>query len=466
MARLKHTWSWALVLCCTSAAALEWDVEPSASIAETYTDNLLLLQSGSEIEDFVTEVTPAISLAATSKDFKFDLDYRLQGLFYSKRDDLDEVLSYASTQGSGKLIGESLLINFSGRLGQQIIDPSGRIGISSVSQTNRTEVGQFSINPYWQKQFGTAGLVNIGYQYGVVDYDANPTRNSDSSGFIATISGAPPRTPWSWRIDARDSEIEYDSGDSVDLRRVGVEIAMTLGGDTAIFFSGGDENNQFSQSLPGAPKIDGAFWSIGVRGQLDRLTTFSISAGEQHFGDSYDFSLERNAGDLTTRISYLEETTTVGRQQQDYQALFEFLTDITGVELPASGPEVYVRKRFSAKADLKLARSTWRLNAYNEDRDYLTTLAGTSDSVAGVALSWTWTAFARTKLSIESGWHGFELRQSDENPEDIRLQFRINRDLRNGLSFNARAWRNSRFGTLPNDEYEETALSIGLEKRF
>ncbi|NND60401.1 MAG: hypothetical protein HKN49_09045, partial [Gammaproteobacteria bacterium] len=243
-----------------------------------------------------------------------------------------------------------------------------------------------------------------------------------------------------------------------------------------LFVGGGDENNEFT-GIFGAPKIDGAFWNAGLRGKLDRLTDYSVSFGEQHFGDSYGLSLNREAALLKTNISYLEETTTAGRQQQDYEALFQFLTDITGAELPTGGISLYVRKRFAVDATLTLPRSQLRFNAYNEDRNYLTrdpllellfpdgNLLD-EDGVVGTALSWTWTALPRTSISIDAGWQKFDLRTSLDRPEDIRLQLRLQRQLPNDFYINARTWRNVRSGTSALQEYEEAAISVGFGKNF
>ncbi|MDH3645286.1 MAG: TIGR03016 family PEP-CTERM system-associated outer membrane protein [Gammaproteobacteria bacterium] len=453
------------ILCCSTVLAVEWEVEPSIIVAETYTDNLELDTDALKDDEFVTEIKPELKLTAVGKRFDIEFDYRLQGLIFSRRDDLDEVLNYSRTRGTAQLIGDSVFIDFSGSLGQQIVNPEGRIGISGITPgQNRNEVGYFRVNPYFQRQLGRNSNIVVGYQYGLVEYDDVSLVDSESNGLSASISGTPPSSSWSWRIDADSSRIDYDSGARVDLQRIGGEFSWSLG-KTAIFVGGGDEDNEFNQIL-GASKIDGAFWNVGLRGDLDRLTTFSISVGEQHFGDSYSFSLKRAAGLLQTDISYLEETTTIGQQQQGYEALFKFLSNITGVELPTPGAEVYVRKRLSTVATLELARSRYRFNAYSEDRDYLTTALGDSDGIFGVALSWTWTALPRTEFSVDAGWQRFDLRSGSNDPEDVRLQFRLQREIKNGFFVNARVWQNSRFSTAESQEYTENTISVGVGKRF
>ncbi|NNF67760.1 MAG: TIGR03016 family PEP-CTERM system-associated outer membrane protein, partial [Gammaproteobacteria bacterium] len=380
MGIVKFTSTVFLFFACTLAFAVEWDIEPSIEVGETYTDNILLDPDGFEDDEFVTEIKPELKLRASGKKFEAEFDYRLQGLLYSQRDELNEVLNYSNLNGKAQLVGDSLFLNFDGALSQQIVSPEGRIGISGITPgRNRSEVGRFNIRPYFSRKIGRNSNINIAYRYGLVEYDDVSLVDSENKGINFVLSGSPPRAAWAWRINGSNNRIDYDSGSRVDLQRVGGELSWSFG-KTAAFVEAGDEDNNFNQ-LVGSRKIDGSYWSVGLRGQLDRLTEYSFSAGKQHFGDSYDFSLNRRAGKLLTDISYLEETTTIGQQQQGYEALFEFLSNITGVELPTPGAEVYVRKRFSAVGTLLLARSRVRLNAYNEDRTYLTTFFGGDDGV-------------------------------------------------------------------------------------
>ncbi|MDH3589741.1 MAG: TIGR03016 family PEP-CTERM system-associated outer membrane protein, partial [Gammaproteobacteria bacterium] len=435
------------IFCWSTAAAVEWDVEPSINVAETYTDNLNLSVDSLKEDEFITEILPSIKLKATGKQFEADFVYRLQGLLYSRRDEFDETLDYSSIGGTATLVDNTLFVNFNGSLSQQIIDPGGSNPISAVTRTNnRSEVLNFSVSPYWTREIGKTSRIMIGYSAGVVEYDEPSATDSKNGRITATISGSPPLSSWSWQVGYSDSQIDYDTGSEVSLTRTNAELGWAFSNKTQLFIGGGEEDNKFNR-LTGAQKIDGSFWHLGLRGELDRLTTYEISAGEEHFGESYGLSILRTAGKLTTDISYLEETTTSGYQQADYEALFEFLTNISGVELPEPQASVYVRKRLSAEATLELARSRIRFNAYNEDRDYLTAATRESDGVFGTALSWSWTARPRSTFSIDAGWQQLDLRRSTNTPEDVRLQFRYQQKISDSFSMNLRAWRNSRFAT-------------------
>ncbi|NND61534.1 MAG: hypothetical protein HKN49_14865, partial [Gammaproteobacteria bacterium] len=118
------------------ATAAKWDIEPSLFVAGTYTDNLELLgepdasvplsQRRYPSDEFITEASVGFGLTGTGPRFDASFNYRLQGLFYSDFD--DETLSFANTSGKIRVLGESLFVDFSGRINQQIVNPGGRVG--------------------------------------------------------------------------------------------------------------------------------------------------------------------------------------------------------------------------------------------------------------------------------------------------------------------------------------------------
>jgi hypothetical protein len=66
------------------AGAAKWDIVPTVSVAETYTDNVSLAPNSFAQGDWVTEITPAISVAATGARLKLNATYDPQVLYYAR----------------------------------------------------------------------------------------------------------------------------------------------------------------------------------------------------------------------------------------------------------------------------------------------------------------------------------------------------------------------------------------------
>ena len=57
------------------ASALEWLVQPSLRLRETYTDNALRTPNAQAQSDFITEIAPAIALIGSGPRLRVHLDY-------------------------------------------------------------------------------------------------------------------------------------------------------------------------------------------------------------------------------------------------------------------------------------------------------------------------------------------------------------------------------------------------------
>ena len=69
------------------ALAADWQVRPRLSVSETYTDNVDLDPEGAESHEFVTEVTPGVSLSGTGKRLNLNFDYQASLVNYARGTD-------------------------------------------------------------------------------------------------------------------------------------------------------------------------------------------------------------------------------------------------------------------------------------------------------------------------------------------------------------------------------------------
>lgn len=65
-----------------AAMAGEWRFNTYLDLAEVYTDNVSLAPAGAEESEFITQISPGVSLNGQSGRAKLDLNYRLQNLIY------------------------------------------------------------------------------------------------------------------------------------------------------------------------------------------------------------------------------------------------------------------------------------------------------------------------------------------------------------------------------------------------
>ena len=86
------------------ALAGEWTFEPSVSVSETYSDNITLATSGSEQDDYVTQVNPSIKIEGKGKGLELDFDYTMQNIFYKNSTRDDDIKNQLSASGKATLV--------------------------------------------------------------------------------------------------------------------------------------------------------------------------------------------------------------------------------------------------------------------------------------------------------------------------------------------------------------------------
>src|SRR5687768_16587608 len=72
----------ALLTC--SAWGAKWEIVPTLSVVETYTDNVSLVSDAAKQSDWVTQVIPAISIVATGDRLRFNASYRPELTYHAQ----------------------------------------------------------------------------------------------------------------------------------------------------------------------------------------------------------------------------------------------------------------------------------------------------------------------------------------------------------------------------------------------
>src|SRR3954463_6391790 len=99
----------AALLPSTPARAATWDIVPSLTVEETFSDNISLSPHGSERSDFVTAITPGISVRAIGDRARFDAEYRPELLWWANQGST-RALHFYDAGGTVELVKRMLFI--------------------------------------------------------------------------------------------------------------------------------------------------------------------------------------------------------------------------------------------------------------------------------------------------------------------------------------------------------------------
>lgn len=165
-----------------SLAQAEYNITPNITIREEYNDNIYLTSSG-EIDDFITTVTPGVSLSYKRDFLTLTMNYGLAFLFYAKHSDLDQT-SLTQTQQANI---DTTFTPYRDILFVKLTDVYQRVPIDQRNQValgnpfvNLTDTNDFHINPYLVYPLTGTLMWNLGYTYENLWYRSDEGNNAET----------------------------------------------------------------------------------------------------------------------------------------------------------------------------------------------------------------------------------------------------------------------------------------------
>ena len=145
------------IACGFPAFAAKWDISPSASVSESYTDNVgLRPDSQDPSPDFVTSLNPSLSVRGTGGRASLNADYSLQRLQFWHQTKQNDFVHHLNGAGTAELWDKSLFLDGQAQIGQQVVNPLQPISQSDANaNVNRASTRSWSLGPRFLHHFGT-----------------------------------------------------------------------------------------------------------------------------------------------------------------------------------------------------------------------------------------------------------------------------------------------------------------------
>ncbi len=447
------------------SGATHWEFQPSVSLSEIFSDNIELQPRGMEQDEQITEVAPSLDAAYNSRKVQANINYRLQSLFYSEEDGRDEVFHQLDTLLQADLPAQ-FFIEGSARYSQQVVEPDELFTFSNIPvANNQADVAAANLSPYWRVATETGLQTEIRFTGGVVNYDEGPNvgtlEDSDIKAINVVVQQADIANRLTWAVFYNKNEIEFeDSGVNI-FEQTSVELGIPLGSRALVFFTAGEEDNEFEIAAAQEPP-EGSFWNIGLRWSSPRGNAFELLAGDRFFGEYYRLSWEYSGRYGVIELGYSEDLFT------DTQAQFGERASVDGEALvntslrPSTG--VFLQKRADFELRFRKSRTELRFIAYNEVREFQAN--DTEDETGFAQLRWDWVLRSRLNFNAR-----YQYRVDDFGDSGIENRLK---EARIGFerSFGSRSVadlsiRTADLGSsIVTNEYRENTLQIGFRRDF
>jgi hypothetical protein len=482
---------------CKSVVGAEWKVHPTVSVDETYQDNVTLASPGKEKPDYITQVSPALSIRAESNHGTLDFNYSLDGLLYKINTEANTINHKLTAKTNIELFSDLLFVDVNGSYGQAIISPEGSVAFDNLTITqNRTDVMTFRINPYVIKHFSENVNVELGMEYGQVNYLGGgvTSENTKTRKIHAEIGNGPSQqrqpqqrqshqpqpqqrqshqrqqstsaSPFRWSVTYERKLVNSQEREVARFEEAFIGIDYYFGSQITLLGQIGREDNEFEQTNGSAGGLNAFTWNIGVAWNPSKRTNIEAKVGERFFGTTYSLVVRRTGRRTSAEINYEDEVTSTADavfEQQIRPTTSDSHASVEGVDvpLPAISSDVYRRKRLTIDLSRAIAKGSIGTKLFGEERYFQA--AGETERLYGGEASWAWKLGSRLSPSVFGKWERSNFRNRDGVDDLWQTGVRLVHHIGPRTTAHLEYRHTSRHAATKEDDYNQNAIEIGVE---
>lgn len=456
------------LVCCFAGIATfpvhaNWNFTPRVLVAEAYTDNRFLAPAEEEESVYITQIIPGFSLARANNNFRLNLDYQLEGVFYenSLTDTDNEVFQQIGLTASQRLAGDWAVFDVAATRTQAGID-ARRVtaGNNLFSTTNRTNVSTLSYGPVFRWQPRSYILGELNFQYGVVKYDAADLANSEQwrGRLLIDASRSPGKIGWTFQHSALRTKNDLSS--IAVLQRTSADIYFYVAPRTALIAGTGWDNNRFPSSIDSEQR--GGSWRVGFQWAPRRRTNIAVFYNDRYFGQSAEFRISNESRYMDIAISYQEDIESLG------QGRIANLVDSVNPTLPVVtgtiSNEVSEIRRGAITVLRRHGKTETSLVVDQYSRKLQVSLL--REDMVGVRVGWQWRVSSRTTFDISGRRQKLEF--SDVDRTDYLKLARVALSYRFGrrIDFESNFGRTSRTSSDGSVGYVSNTFMFSVSATF
>ncbi|WJW74464.1 TIGR03016 family PEP-CTERM system-associated outer membrane protein [Thiohalobacter sp. IOR34] len=487
--------------------AENWQIEPRLSVAETYTDNVGREPSGQENDDLITQLIPGVHINKAGGRLRVIGDYQAQALLFANDGDRNSVYHRLNAKADADIVEDWLFFDLGASISQAIIDAEQRLLLDNFSgKSNRGNVVTLAASPYLKHDFGGIVAVDLRYAFQKTRFSRG-AKDSRIDKLTAQLGNGRRLSPLRWGINYRKEDVDRDTLVDPSFESLQGDVSYLLGRGFSLLARAGREDNAFNSRRS---VTNGSYWSAGL-GWANRFLSLQAMKGNNYQSVALgltpsvrtslnisfrDRSVGVNPGTVwsgnfqhRTRRSnwsarYFEDTITVQQIQLESAnaaILSMTLQDVIDLEqgiLAGGGLPFYdenlnlfsltdsviERKRGSASVSYRLARTTFSLSAYDEERDLLA--SGEQQKARGGVAAVRWRYGARTSTLLRYGRQNADFLPSgtanDLSYWLLTLTYQLGAKATGSVEFRTTEQDSSNL----SNNYDENRLTLRLQVTF
>lgn len=407
----------------SAVEAGEWQVIPRLAIEETYTDNVRL-SAHDRSGDFITTVTPGVSVRGKSARLTSSIDFNRQQRSFADQSQFDGGNNQLQAAVDSTLVKNWLFFDINSRMSQQSID--NRLSFSRIDRGtngNLNDVTSYELAPHVTHTFGSLGSMDLSYERQSINralsnnsasngpgFFDGAASSSDSDRFALDLHSGTATGRFPIGLNASSRDAQFQSGRVEKFKRLVGDLSYIWNSEFRFTGRGGYDDNRFATTRSLA---SGATWSIGGTWTPSPRTSVMVDWGDHFFGKA----LKVNADHRLRRWHFSFRYDKDVRTNSDYERALQLvpLFDVNGqpvfdpngqifvpIDSPGATTDVFIEKNLSTQVTYKLRRSELHLTYFQADRVHLST--SRTDRSRGVGFDIDRTLRPRLHASLGVQW--------------------------------------------------------------
>lgn len=297
-----------LTLLASPAWPAKWDIVPSLSVGEIYTDNLSLAPDPLKQNSWVTQVIPGISIAAIGAGLRFRVDYTPEILYYTAEGTDNKVFQQLNAVGTAELAKQLLFVDAGAMIGPENISLQGPLTESNIYTTgNRATVSTYFVSPYLRHNFGSAVQAEARFNYSAWSSDDTTGTLSDSTanrGSLRLASG-PAYKLLTWNLNYAKETVVYESQQETDTELALANARQLITPTLGLLAQAGYES--YDSGVVVGPETKGSRWAAGLEWAPTPRTLLAATGGKRFYGDAYYLDFRHRTRLTTWSAGYSED---------------------------------------------------------------------------------------------------------------------------------------------------------------
>jgi len=293
------------------AAAAELQLLPTLELSENWSDNPTLVSDSQAHSQFITEVSPGVTLAEDSNRLQLRASYKLHLFEYSDRrlSGSDVANNELSLAAKARLVGELLFVDVNAGVSQQPVSPFAPVNADAdYLNSNRSEIRSYSVSPYLTQRFGNTAVGTLRYTHDVVSSNNGGLGNSDGDSLALSLSNGPALRRWGWDISANRQILNDHIAATSDSNSANLGVHFGLSDDFSLLENLGYD--KFSYESGPTDATEGKSWSTGFKWQPSTRTSLQLTAGRRYYGPSYGLNALHRSQHTIWTLNYNDAVTT------------------------------------------------------------------------------------------------------------------------------------------------------------